>query len=208
MMKQVTIYGLEIDEGMCLNRLNNILKAIESSGEKFPNLLYGAIELRYAIEGTVKQHALMLSGKPLKNFIGKKKIMHLKNVLKEHDEQFFIKLHVCVMISKYGLGEDVMEPNFDVLDEIYGKISIFLHAPHKFGSMEDFDEWIQKFETCLIEGSKYMFELFGPYKPKKRMLKHILNEKGRWLVDQYDSGKMNEDTIVKYLKSHYRKTCS
>ena len=197
----ITIYK-DIDEGECLNRLVRSLKLIEQKIlPQLPTLIYGAVDLRYAIEGTIKRHAYMLSGRYLKSFSSKWMIKDLKTTLLKHDKQFFSKQYVCVMIAKYELGIDLIDPDFEMLDKILGRSSKYVHAPHKFMNDDDFESWIATFEESMRYWCKYMCDVFGGPKPKRLLFKRILNEKGLWLADRHYNRKMNEKQIIEFIKN-------
>ena len=211
--KMLQPYDWPSNEDNCLNRLIGLLSSLgnlTNVEEKFRTLLYGAIELRYAIEGTVRHCAYRLGGKPLRSFTRQWRTKTLKQILENHDSQFFSKMHVWVLIGKCDLQKDIIEPDFDRLNKVGGESGGFLHAPHKdkFQSQEEFLEWMAGFEKCLLDGSHYMFEVFGRIEPKMKLHSYVLNDRGQWLVNQYHSGEMDDDQIVKYLKERDLKTSS
>ena len=130
-----TIYGLSVDEGECLNRLVSILRSIKKTKrepDKFPELLYGAVELRYAIEGTIQFYALWITGRELRNFTNEWKTKRLRSVLLKHDKKFFSKLHIGMLIARHQYSIEIVEPHFNEIHRLNGRLHEFLHAPKKF----------------------------------------------------------------------------
>ena len=201
--KATRLYGYPVEAGACLNRLKSILidlKNMPQNEDKFPWLMYGAVELRYAIEGTIRSVSFGLTGKHLKGFVNASKTKRLAQILKDHDKKFFTKLHVCVLIAKHEKGRSVIEPDFKKIDTYRGKIGNFLHAKRLFETQEKFDAWASEFEACLVDGGHYMFQLFGNA-PAGHFFDFCPNEKGKHLICQIHSGRMTESEAIEFIKS-------
>ena len=203
-IRSFPLYNGNLQGGACLNRLGNILSQLEQAThneDKAPLLMHGAIELRFAIESTIKLLAFNLSGKHLKNFSNAWRKKRLKQILLDHDEKFFSMVDVGAWVAKYDLAKDPIVPNFDALDKIKGRNDDLLHFKRFYDKEDEFDKWVETSEKNLRKNSAYMINLYSPT-PKEHVVKVTTSKKGQWLVDQYHSKRMDKADVIEYIKAN------
>ena len=197
-----------MEAGECLNRLKFILQEYEKGPEdNYPCLLYAALELRYAIEGTFKDYLLAVYDFDLpKNLERKWQLKRLKEEILKKEPAFE---QICEISIECALSHGIITgnpkaPDLKYMIKFNKDLNEHIHAPMRpkrteFGKILD---WWQSLKKLVDEGSEYMFELHTyPHSYMKD-----LPESTQQLVDQYVSGKISIGDVRKTFDEHVKRS--
>ena len=196
-----------MEAGECLNRLVFIIGEYKKDpANNYPCLLYAALELRYAIEGTLKDYLLAVYDFELPKKL--EKIWRLRYLKKEilKNEPAFEQL--CEISIECALSHGIIEgnpkaPDLEYMINFNDRLNNHIHAPMRPQKRESgkIADWWQSLDSLVAEGSEYMFELHAyPHSYMKD-----LPEFTQGLVDQYVSGEVSIGDIRKIFDEHVKR---
>ena len=197
-----------MEAGECLNRLAFIINEYKRDPEdNYPCLLYAALELRYAIEGTFKDYLLAVYDFDLpKNLEGIQRVPKLKKAILRKAPAFkqICEISIECALSHGKIPGNPKAPDLKYMQKFNERLHRHIHAPMrpKETESESISDWWQSLKNLVTEGSEYMFELHTyPHSYMKD-----LPESTQELVDQYVSGEISIGDIRKTFDEHVKRS--
>jgi hypothetical protein len=149
-------------DGYLTRAIINIARFIKEEDIKFA--FYAALELRNCIERVLFEYLIILKDSGLsKHDINSYKPQDLINKINEVEPNVEIKFKFIELILKKRVNQEhyVVIPDFNKLNELYGKLGNFLHAGKKPEKTSSRIEWYEKLTYLVLESKEYLLQILS-----------------------------------------------
>lgn len=156
------------------------------------HLIYAALEYRMCIERILFEYLIVMRTKNLSKSMEKLYRIHdLRKAILTLEPDFILKIdftNLCMQAA--DLPGEIQVPDLNKLDQLYGRLGNYLHAPKKPHKTSADQNWWEKLFNLIIEVECYAgLLLVNPIGAMK------LNAQGLTLFQQYRSGQISKKEL-------------